>query len=144
MVASATYEILLIEDNPADADLFRLALEESDIPATPHVATNGDEGLSFLENRGATGAGASVDLIVLDLNLPGKSGLEVLEELKQEMPIETTPILILSTSKNREEIREAYKLGANAYLAKRTDFKDIVSLVESLEEFWLTMAELPE
>lgn len=144
MGASANHEILLIEDNPADVDLFRLALEESDIPATLHVATTGDEGLAFLEGRADSGDVGPLDLIVLDMNLPGKSGLEVLKELKQEVPIEATPILILSTSEDPGEIREAYKLGANAYLVKRTDFKDLVSLVESLEDFWLTMAELPE
>lgn len=144
MGPSATHEILLVEDNPADANLFRLALAESDIPAVLHVVTRGEEGLSFLEDQRDTGEEVPVDLVVLDLNLPGKSGLEVLKELKQEVPIEATPILILSTSNNREEIREAYKLGANAYLVKRTDFEDILSLVESLEEFWLTTAELPD
>lgn len=144
MGASANHAILLIEDTPADADLFRLALEESDIPATLHVASTGDEGLSFLADRANQGDESPVDLIVLDLNLPGKSGLEVLEELKREVPIEATPILILSTSDNRDEIQKAYKLGANAYLVKRTDFRDTVSLVESLEEFWLSMAELPD
>ena len=144
MGESAKHAILLIEDNPADVDLFRLALEESDIPATLHVATTGDEGISFLIDRATTTDGSPVDLIVLDLDLPDKSGLEVLEELKQEVPIETTPILILSSSKNQKEIQKAYQLGANAYLVKRTDFNDIVSLVQSLEEFWLQTAELPD
>lgn len=144
MGASADHSILLIEDNPADVDLLRLALEESNIPVTLHVSTTGSEALSFVEDRADSGDGTSIDLIMLDLNLPGKPGLEVLEELKQERPIETTPILILSSSKDRKEIQKAYELGANAYLVKRTDFGDAASLVQGVEEFWLTMAELPE
>lgn len=144
MDSSADHEILLVEDNPGDAALFRHSLAESDIQAGLHVSSTGEDALSFLEDRGGSGDGLSIDLIVLDLNLPGKSGIEVLEELKGEAPMEATPILILSTSGDQNEIQRAYELGANAYLVKRTDFEDIVSLMQVLEEFWLTTAELPD
>lgn len=140
MSDAAGHEILLVEDNPADVDLFRLALEESQIPGTLHVATTGEEALSLLE----TGDGPSFDLIVLDLKLPGKSGLEVLAALQRTEPVETTPVIVLSTSSSQGEIRAAYERGANAYLTKRGNFEDTVSLVTALNEFWLHAAELPE
>lgn len=142
MDAPAGHDILLVEDNPADVDLFRLAIEESEIQGALHVATTGEEAISLLDP--ATGDTPSFDLIVLDLDLPGKTGLDVLEAIQQTRPIETTPVIVLSTSDSQREIQAAYERGANAYLTKRSDFEDTMSLVATLDEFWLSEAELPE
>ena len=137
MAVPADHEILLVEDNPADVDLFKLALAESDIPGVLRTAPTGEDALSILAEE-------SMDLVILDLNLPVKSGLDVLEELRDGSTTSTTPILILSSSDDPEDICEAYELGANAYIVKRMDFDDTVSLVEALNEFWLNTAELPQ
>lgn len=141
--APVGHEILLVEDNPADVDLFRLALEEADTSVGLHVARTGNAAISLLDDRSELDDGSSIDLVVLDLQLPDKSGLEVLEETKREGPTETTPIVVLSTSSAPSEIQAAYDLGANAYLIKRADFEETVALVKALISFWLTTAELP-
>lgn len=136
MTEVADHEILLVEDNPSDVDLFKAAMAESDVDGTLRVAQTGDQGLTVLEEE-------SVDIAILDLHLPDKSGLRVLEELNQDADPAATPVLIFSSAAEAAEIREAYELGANAYLVKRFDFEDTVDLVDSLNDFWLEAAELP-
>ena len=141
---SSGHEILLVEDNPGDVNLFRLAVAECDLRGEVHVATTGAEALALLDEDDASVGAASIDIVVLDLDLPDVPGLAVLEELKRDASIGTTPVLILSTSDDRSEIEEAYELGASAYLVKRTAFDDMVTLVDALETFWLEAVELPE
>lgn len=132
----AEKEILLVEDNPADVDLFKLALAESNIEGTLRIAATGEKALTIIREE-------TMDLIILDLHMPGKSGMDVLGELKAGIDSTVTPILIFSTSDNPADVREAYELGANAYLTKRMDFEETVKLVETLNEFWFNAAELP-
>lgn len=143
-VASDGHEILLVEDNPGDVSLFRLAVAESNLRGELHVATTGAEALALLDDDEGPVSATSIDIVVLDLNLPDRSGLGVLEELKRDASLGTTPVLILSTSDDRSEIQEAYELGASAYLVKRMAFEDTVALVNALDAFWLEAVELPE
>lgn len=138
------HEILIVEDNPADVDLLRRAIEEADVPVTLHVATTGAEAIERLRGDGGPGGSGSVDLVVLDLDLPGMSGFDVLDALKTLEPVETTPVLVLTTSDDRTAIERAYALGANAFLVKRDDFGDALALLRAIDAFWLTTAELPE
>lgn len=137
MVDTAEHELLLVEDNPADIRLFKLALAESDMRGTLRTATSGETALAILEED-------PIDLVILDLDLPARSGLDVLKELDEDSVNSATPILIFSTSDDPDEVREAYQFGANAYMVKRMDFNDTVALVDALDEFWLNTAELPK
>lgn len=137
MASSSAFRILVVEDNPGDVVLLRYALEESAVDGSLHAVRSGEEALALL------GGDESFDLVVLDVDLPGRSGLEVLRALKTEGPVETTPVLILSTSDDEDAVREAYELGANAYLVKRQTFEDTVALVKAIDAFW-RIVELPK
>lgn len=136
--------LLLVEDNQGDADLFRHAVEESDLEGTLRVATTGEEAITMLTGADSSAAVESIDLVVLDLNLPDRSGLEVLAALRDDPSTRRIPVLMLSTSEDRADVRSAYRLGANAYLVKRDDYEETVGLVEALNAFWLEAATLPE
>lgn len=136
-------DILLVEDNPGDVELFQLAFEESDIPGTLHVASDGVAALAFLRDEENSGTAPPVDIVILDLNLPEKHGTEVLREIRDDPDLKTIPVLILSTSGAKEDINQAYYLGANAYLTKRMAFDDTLTLVEALNNFWFEVTSLP-
>jgi CheY-like chemotaxis protein len=136
--------LLLVEDNPGDVALFLEAVEESDVRGEVTVATSGDDALAVIRGDDGSTPGAAVDLVVLDLDLPGRSGLAVLEELKMDPETRAIPVVILSASRDRAMVRRAYDLGANAYLVKRASFADTVGLVDALQTFWFDVAELPE
>lgn len=138
------HEILLVEDNPGDVALFREAIDESDVRGVIHVATTGDDALSMIDGGDGPASGTSIDLVVLDLDLPDKPGFAVLEELKEDPTVRTTPVVVLSTSDDRGEVQRAYELGANAYLVKRMRFADTVAVLDALGAFWFGVAELPE
>lgn len=141
--AQATPDVLLVEDNPGDAELFRLAFEESELPGTLHEVSDGAAALAFLRDEGGPDSSPPVDIIVLDLNLPEVHGTEVLAEIRGDPALRRTPVLILSTSEADEDINEAYDLGANAYMTKPMAFDDTLALVDALNSFWFTVGELP-
>lgn len=136
-------DVLLVEDNPGDVELFRLAFEEARLPGELHLVTDGAEALTFLRDVGGTGKPPSIDIIVLDLDLPEVHGMEVLEEIRADPSLHRTPVLILSTSGSDDDINEAYDLGANAYLTKPMEFDDTLALVDALDSFWFAVTELP-
>lgn len=141
--AQATPDVLLVEDNPGDAELFRLAFEESELPGTLHEVADGAAALAFLRDEAGPDSAPPVDIIVLDLNLPEVHGTEVLAEIRADPALRRTPVLILSTSDADDDINEAYDLGANAYMTKPMAFDDTVALVDALDSFWFTVGELP-
>ena len=136
-------EILLVEDNPGDADLVREALEESKILNTLHVVEDGVKALAFLRQEGAYPDVPRPDLILLDLNLPKKSGHEVLAELKQDPQLSRIPVVILTSSDAERDVMKAYNLHANAYITKPVDLDQFAEVVKSIEDFWLTIVKLP-
>lgn len=140
VASSADRGTLLVEDDPADVELFRLALGRSDVAVALRVAESGERPLENLTAADAED-GTVVDLFVLDRKLLGRSGLE---ERTREVPVETTPTRIVSTADDRREVGEAYGLGATAYPGRRPNFEDNVSPVDALAGCWRSFAELPD
>jgi CheY-like chemotaxis protein len=134
--------ILLVEDNPGDIELTRLALEESKLLINLQVAIDGVAAMQLLDERMATRS-LLPDLILLDLNLPRKNGQEVLTELKAHPDLKRIPVVILTTSQAEEDVVEAYNGYASCYIAKPVRFDQFVKVVQSIENFWFTIVKLP-
>lgn len=136
-------EILLVEDNPADARLAAEALKEGRVKA--HLSTVGDgvAALEFLRREGAHASAPKPDIVILDLNLPRKDGREVLAELKADPVLRRIPIIVLTTSQAETDVLMSYDLHANCYVTKPVDLERFLSVVRYIEDFWLTMVRLP-
>lgn len=134
-------EILMVEDNPSDVRLTIEAFRDAKVPNNMRVASNGDEAMEFL--RGASQGVPRPDLILLDLNLPGKSGIEVLAEIKGDPELRRIPVIVLTTSDNEADILRAYDLHVNAYVTKPVDLDKFIGIAEAVEDFWLSVAKLP-
>jgi chemotaxis family two-component system response regulator Rcp1 len=135
--------ILLVEDNSADVRLTREALKEGKVSNSLHAVNDGVEALAFLRRSGKYASAAIPDLILLDLNLPKKSGLEVLAEIKLDEELKRIPIVILTTSQAEQDIARSYDLHANAYVTKPVNLQQFIDVVKSIEEFWLEIVKLP-
>jgi two-component system response regulator len=135
-------EILLIEDSPVDALLARRAFQQSDKPSKLHVVTDGEQALRFLRREGEFTGAVCPHLILLDLNLPKKMGIEVLAEVKADADLRYIPVLVLTGSDDQQDVAGAYDLHANGYLRKPQDFNGYKTMVESVEEFWLGVVKL--
>ena len=138
-----TIEILLVEDNPADVRLTREAFKEGRIKNRLTVARDGVEALDYLLNRGPFASATRPDMILLDLNLPKKNGRQVLAEIKRDEHLCAIPVVILSTSQSDEDICSSYDLHANCYISKPVDLDHFISMVHSIEKFWLEVVQLP-
>ena len=136
-------EILLVEDSPSDADLAMETLGESKVLNNLHVVEDGVEALAFLRREGAHANAPRPDVILLDLNLPKKSGLEVLTEIKSDPQLMRIPVVILTTSAAEEDILKSYSLHANCYITKPVDFEQFTKVVRLIEDFWLAVVKLP-
>ena len=135
--------LLLVEDNPGDADLAREALENSKVRNNLHVVGDGEAAMAFLRRHGKYAAAPRPDLVLLDLNLPKKDGREVLAEVKADDVLKRIPVVILTTSKAEEDILKTYNLHANCYITKPIDLNQFIKVVQSIEEFWFTIVKLP-
>ena len=135
--------ILIVEDNPGDVRLIQEALKTSSIDPTLYFARDGVEATDFLETRKGTPSTGFPHLIVLDLNLPKKSGFEVLEYVKRDEMLKRIPVIVLSSSQNPDDVAKAYDLHANCYLTKPTNFDSFIDVVKALEYFWIRTAHLP-
>ena len=135
--------VLVVEDNPPDARLIDELLRSGPLPKTVHVVGSGDEAMSFLRRQGAFGDAPRPQLVVLDLNLPGCDGREVLSEIKNDPELRSIPVVILTTSVAPTDVQHAYDLHANAYVVKPVGLDAFTNLILALEEFWLAKAQLP-
>ena len=140
---SRPIDILLVEDNPGDVRLTREALREGKIRNNLHVARDGVEALAFLRREGGHADAPRPDVILLDLNLPRKSGREVLSEVKQDPALRQIPVVVLTSSEAEEDIVRAYDLHANCYISKPVDLDQFITVVKSIEDFWFTVVKLP-
>ncbi len=137
-------EILLVEDNPGDVELTRVAMEDSKLINQLHVVADGEEAMSFLKRRDRYSDYSRPDLIILDLNLPRKDGREVLEEIKKDEELKQIPVVVLTTSGAEEDILKSYNLYANCYIVKPLDFQNFQKVVQNIEKFWVSIVKLPE
>lgn len=136
-------EILLVEDNPGDARLAKEALKDSKLKNNLFVVEDGEEAMKFLKKDGKYKDVKRPDLILLDLNLPKKDGREVLKEIKTDENLKRIPVVILTMSKSEEDIFKSYNLHANCFITKPIDLNQFIKVVQSIEEFWLTIVKLP-
>ena len=137
-------ELLLVEDNLADIRLTREVLGVWSLPHRLSVARTGEEALTFLRREGVYSAKPAINLVLLDLNLPGKSGFELLGELKRDTKLRRIPVIVLTTSFMEDDVRKAYDLHANFYIVKPIDLVEFERVSKAIENFWLTVARLPE
>jgi chemotaxis family two-component system response regulator Rcp1 len=136
-------EILLVEDSPGDADLAREALEGAKVRNNLHVAADGEEAMAFLRRQGKHANAPRPGMILLDLNLPKKDGREVLAEIKRDEDLKRIPVVVLTISKDEEDVLKSYNLHANCFITKPIDLAQFLKVVRSIEEFWLTIVRLP-
>jgi two-component system, chemotaxis family, response regulator Rcp1 len=136
-------EILLVEDNPGDVRLTQEVLKEGKLLTNLTVARDGVEAMAILRHDEPHATAARPDLILLDLNLPRKDGREVLAEIRADPNLQRIPVVVLTTSAAERDVLQAYDLHANCYVTKPVDLDQFVGIVQSIEDFWLTIVRLP-
>ncbi|MBL8362714.1 MAG: response regulator [Rubrivivax sp.] len=140
---STPVRVLLVEDNPGDADLTRETLEAGRLHLEIDVVVDGEQALDYLLQRPPYAGKPMPDLVLLDLNLPRISGREVLEEIRRQPRLRKVPIVILTSSDAEQDIVRSYELGANCYVTKPVGFEAFQTVVRSVEGFWFTIVRLP-
>ena len=136
-------EILMIEDNPGDISLTTAAFSESKLNINLNTVFTGEEALYYLRKEGKYNNSKRPDLIILDLNLPGKHGQEVLREIKKDQRFIGIPVVILTSSSDEEDVLKSYKFHANCYIIKPFDFEKFIKIVKSIENFWINVVKRP-
>ena len=134
--------ILLVEDNPGDVRLTREALKDGPVPCQLHVARNGVEALAFLRREDGFADAPQPDLILLDLNLPRKGGLQVLAEIKADERLRRIAVVVLSTSEFEEDVARSYDLGANCYVVKPASLDPFIHAIHAMQAYWLQVVRL--
>lgn len=142
--SSESIHILIVEDNPADARLAVEALKESEISNNISIVQDGVEAISFLKNENGFSDTPLPDLILLDLNLPKMNGKEVLKIIKNDPNLKRIPVIILTTSDSDQEISATYDLHANCYINKPVGLDQFITVIQSVENFWLSVVKLPK
>jgi len=137
-------DILLVEDNPGDVRLTQEALAEAKVRNRLHVVRDGEAAMDFLRRSGEHGAAPRPDLVLLDLNLPKLSGMEVLQAMKDEPKLRQIPVVILTTSEAEEDVLRGYQLQASAYVTKPVDLDRFLGLVQAIDDFWLAVVRYPK
>lgn len=132
--------VLLVEDNPGDVELTKRALQQGPLLSQLHVVRDGATALTALREEGRTGG---FSMIILDLNLPGMSGFDVLRELKADPELRRIPVVILTTSSRRADIDKAYELGAASYVVKPVELGRYVEIMSTMEAYWIQIVRLP-
>jgi len=136
-------DVLLVEDDPGDILMTREAFQHHKIQNKLHVVTDGEQALQFLHQTGEYTGAPRPGLILLDLNLPRRSGHEVLAELKEDPQLRVIPVVILTTSQAEEDILRSYSLHANAYVSKPVDFERFMDVIRQIDSFFVTVVKLP-
>jgi CheY-like chemotaxis protein len=143
MMKPKLIRILLVEDNEGDIVLTQEALEDSQFINTVDVARNGQEALDHLMKKEAYEKAVQPDLILLDINLPIRSGHEVLSEIKTNDLLKHIPVVMLTTSSSENDINRAYYNHANCYISKPVEIEEFVNVIEGIEQFWFSIVSLP-
>lgn len=140
---SRPIEILLVEDSPGDLRLTQEALKDGKVRNRLSVATDGVEAMAFLRREGHFADAVHPDVILLDLDLPRKDGFQVLAEIRADVSLRDIPVVILTASHADEDILRSYHLQANCYVIKPVDLDQLMTVVQSVEHFWLDIVTLP-
>lgn len=136
-------KILLVEDNPGDVRLTLEAFKEGKVNTDISVVNDGVEAMAYLYREGQYANAQKPDIILLDLNLPKKDGYEVLAEIKQDSNLKRIPVVILTTSEAERDILQTYYMHANCYITKPVDLEQFITVVKSIETFWINVVKLP-
>jgi len=136
-------DILLVEDNPGDVRLTREALSEGRVPNRLSVVADGEQAMAFLRHQGEYASAPRPDIILLDLNLPRKSGFEVLADIKADPDLLRIPVVVLTTSQAEPDILKSYDLHANCFITKPVDFEQFIDSMRRIDGFWLGVVKLP-
>ncbi len=135
--------VLLVEDDPGDVMLIREAFAENKVGNVLSVVNDGVEAMKFVRGEGDYATMERPDLVLLDLNLPRKSGAEVLAEIKSDPRLTTIPVVVLTTSQAEEDVLRSYEMHANAYVTKPVDFERFGQIVRQIDEFFVGIVKLP-
>jgi CheY-like chemotaxis protein len=136
-------EVLLVEDDPGDVLLTREAFEHQKVHNRLHVVNNGEDAINFVRQQGAFVDAPVPDLVLLDLNLPGMHGREVLAAIKEDPALRAIPVVVLTTSEAEEDVLRSYLLHANAYVTKPVDFDRFMAVVRAIDDFFVSVVRLP-
>ena len=140
---SQVVDVLLVEDDPGDVLMTREAFGQHKIRNELHVVTDGEQALQFLRRTGDYADAPRPGLILLDLNLPRRDGLEVLAEVKADPVLKVIPVVILTTSQAQQDVLRSYTLHANAYVSKPVDFERFMDVIRQIDNFFVTVVKLP-
>lgn len=141
------HPILLIEDSPEDTEAMRRAFKRSGLANPIYHCMDGDDGLDFLFQRNQyaePGKAPRPGVILLDLNLPGTDGREVLAQIKQDEALKLIPVVVLTTSSDERDIEKCYRMGANSYVLKPVDFNGFMQAIQRLSNYWFEVVILPK
>ena len=141
--AEKPVELLLIEDNPGDVRLTREGLIDNKVRNKLNVAVDGEDALAYLRKEGKYAGATTPDLILLDLNMPRKSGFEVLEEIRADPHLRLIPVVILTSSGAEKDILAGYSLHANAFVTKPVDLNEFTKVIARIKGFWIDIVKLP-
>jgi CheY-like chemotaxis protein len=143
VMSSKVIDVLMVEDDDGDILMTREAFEYYKVQNRLHVVTDGEQALQFLRRQGPYADAPRPGLILLDVNLPRVSGLEVLAELKNDPELLVIPVVMLTTSRAEEDIVRSYSLHANAFVTKPVDFEHFMEAIRQIDNFFLTLVCLP-
>jgi CheY-like chemotaxis protein len=142
-VTGQPLEVLLVEDSPGDVRLTQEALKDAKVHINLQVARDGIDAMASLMREGEYANTPRPDLILLDLNLPKKDGREVLKEIKENPELKSIPVVVLTTSASEADILRSYMLHANCYITKPVNLDGFLTVVRSIDSFWLSVVKLP-
>jgi chemotaxis family two-component system response regulator Rcp1 len=140
---SSPFEVLLVEDSAGDVRLTREALKDTKMRISLNVLSDGAEAMAYLRREKTHAEASRPDLILLDLNLPKKDGRDVLKEIKESDALKSIPVVILTTSASPMDVERSYQLHANCYITKPMDLRGFTKVLQSIEQFWLSVVKLP-
>lgn len=137
-------QLLLVEDNPAEAELIQRVFAREKINNTIHHVECGQDALDFLMQKGEYQNAPAVDLVLLDLNLPDMSGIDVLSEIRDDAKLTQLPIVMLTNSRNPADVDAAYREHVNCYVTKPVGINELAKVVQSIDDFWFGIAVRPK
>ncbi|MBF0563132.1 MAG: response regulator [Alphaproteobacteria bacterium] len=140
---SSLFEVLIVDDEPGDVSLTKMALREGRFLCNIAVAVNGEEAMEILRKQPPYADAPTPDLILLDLNMPQKNGKEVLKEMRADPDLVVIPVVVLTTSDVERDVVAAYELGASGYVTKPVEVDALFQIIRGIEQYWFSIVRLP-